>query len=177
LPYLTQGGDLDRAAGVEGGICSICRACRVTVGTLVESVGICAAVAGRTLFIAVMVSRVPACAGGADQGGGVSSSCMVVAKGLVPVALVSAASYKVFHYLVIFEKDDDFVFFQHIILCGGAEGDHNTRGRFAYSLVGVGQVPWELCQGDGVVVFDFVLELHHALLHVWDVIHRDSMHC
>jgi hypothetical protein len=177
LPYLTQGRDLGRAVGIEGGVCGVCKACGVTVGALVEGVGTCAAMAGGALFTAVMVSGVPACVEGVDRGGGVSESHVVVAKGLAPAVLVSAAGRKVFRYLLMFEKDDDFAFFQRVIVCGGAEGNHNALGGFAYSLVGVGQVPWELCQGDGVVVFHFVLELRHALLRVQEVIHRDSMHC
>jgi hypothetical protein len=177
LPCLTQGGGLGRAAGIEGGVCSVCKACGVTVGALVEGVGACAAAVGRALFTAVMVSGVPACTEGTGQGGGVSASCVVVAKGLAPVALVSAAGHKVFHYLLLFEKDDNFTFFQRVVFCGGADSDHNARGAFTYSLVGVYQVPWELCQGDGVVVLNFVLELRHALLRVREVTHRDSMHC
>jgi hypothetical protein len=177
LPCLTQGGDLGRAAGIEGGVCGVCKACGVTVGALVEGVGTCAAAAGGALFTAVMVSRVPACADSTGRGGGVSASRVVVAKGLAPAALVSAVGRKVFRYLLVLEKDDNFTFFQCVVFCGGAEGDHNARGGFAYSLVGVGQVPWELCQGDGVVVVNFVLELRHALLLIREVIHRDSMHC
>jgi hypothetical protein len=77
---------------------------------------------------------------------------MVVAKGLALAVLVSAVGYKVFHYLLLFKKDDNFTFFQHVVFCGRAEGNHNARGRFAYSLVRVGQVSWELCQGDRVVI-------------------------
>jgi hypothetical protein len=126
LPCLTQGGDLGRAAGIEGGVCGVCKACGVTVGVLVEGVGACAAVAGAALFTAAMVSGVPACAVSTGRGGGVSASCVVVAKGLALVALVSAAGRKVFHYLLLFKKDDNFTFFQHVVFCGGAEGDHNA---------------------------------------------------
>jgi hypothetical protein len=158
-------------------MCGVCKACGVTVGGLEEGVGTCVAAAGGALFTAVMVSGVPACTDGTGRCGGVSASCVVVAQGLAPAALVSAAGQKVFRYLLLFEKDNNFMFFQHVVFCSGVESDHNTRGGFAYSFVGVHQVPWELCQGDGVVVLNFVLELRHALLHIWEVIHQDSMHC
>jgi hypothetical protein len=177
LPCLTQGGGLGRAAGIEGGMCGVCKACGVTVRTLVGRVGACAAMVGGVLFTAVMVSGVSACAEGIGWGGGVSASDVVVAKGLALVVLVSAAGHKVFHYLLLFEKDDNFTFFQHVVFCGGAESNHNAQGGFAYSFVRVRQVPWELCQGDGVVVLNFVLQLRHALLRVSEVIRRDSMHC
>jgi hypothetical protein len=137
LLCLTQGGGLGRAAGVDGSVCSICKACGVTVGALVVGVGTCAAAAGRALFTAVMVSGVFTWAEGTGWCGGVSASYVVVAKGLAPAALVSAAGRKVFHYLLLFEKDDNFTFFQHVVFCGGAEGDHNARSRFAYLFVGV----------------------------------------
>jgi hypothetical protein len=92
-------------------MCSVCKACGVTVGALVVGVGACVATAGRVLFTSVMVSGVSAYTEGTGQGGGVSASCMVVAKGLAPAALVSAAGHKVFHYLLLFEKDDNFMFF------------------------------------------------------------------
>jgi hypothetical protein len=169
-----QGGDLSRAVGIEGGMCGICKACRVIVSALVEGMGVCVAMVGGVLFIAVMVSRVPTCTEGTDWGSRVIISYMVVAKGLAPVVLVSAAGHKVFHYLLMFKKDNDFAFFQHVILSGGVEGNYNTQGGFAYLLVRVGQVPQELCQGDRVVVFDFMLELHHTLLCIWEVIYQVS---
>jgi hypothetical protein len=137
LPCLTQGGGLGRAAGIEGGVCGVCTACGVTVGALVVGVGACAAVAGGALFTAVMVSGVSACTEGTGRGGGVSAGRVVVAKGLAPAALVSAAGRKVFRYLLLFEKDDTFTFFQHVVFCGGAESHHNARGGFAYSFVRV----------------------------------------
>jgi uncharacterized membrane protein (UPF0182 family) len=110
LPCLTQGGGLSRAVGIEGSICSICKACRVTVGTLVVGVATCAAMVGRALFTAVMVSGVSACTEGRGWGSRVSASHVVVAKGLALVVLVSAAGHKVFRYLVLFEKDDTCLF-------------------------------------------------------------------
>jgi hypothetical protein len=135
LPCLTQGGGLGRAAGIEGSVCGVCKACGVTVGALVVGVGICAAAVGGALFTAVMVSGVSACAEGTGRGGGVSASCVVVAKGLALAALVSAVGRKVFRYLLLFEKDDNFTFFQRVVFCGGVEGDHNARGRFPYLFV------------------------------------------
>jgi hypothetical protein len=132
-----QGGGLGRAVGIQGSVCGVCKACGLTVGALVVGVGTCVAAAGGALFTAVMVSGVSACTEGTGRVGGVSASRMVVAKGLALVALVSAAGHKVFHYLLLFEKDNNFTFFQRIVFCGGAEGDHNARGRFAYSFVQV----------------------------------------
>jgi hypothetical protein len=126
LLCLTQGGGLGRAAGIEGSMCGVCKACRVTVGTLVVGVGICAAAAGGVLFTAVMVSGVSACTEGTGQVGRVSASHMVVAKGLAPVVLVSAMGHNVFRYLLLFEKDNNFTFFQHVVFCGRVEGNHNT---------------------------------------------------
>jgi hypothetical protein len=166
-----QGRDLGRAAGIKGSVCSVWKAYGVTVGICVEGVGTCVAMVGRVLFMAVIVSGVPTYAEGTDRGSRVIASYVVVAKGLAPVVLVSTMGRKVFYYLLMFKKDDDFAFFQHIILCGRVEGNHNTQGRFAYLLVGVGQVPWELCQGDRVVVFNFMLELYHTLLCIQEVIH------
>jgi hypothetical protein len=122
-------------------MCSICKAYRVTVSTFIEGMGICVAMAGRVLFTAMIVSGVPTSTEGGDWGCRVSASYVVVAKGLALVALVSAAGYKVFHYLLMFEKDNNFMLFQHSILCSRVEGNYNTRGGFAYSLVRVGQIP------------------------------------
>jgi hypothetical protein len=177
LLCLTKGRGFGRAVGIEGSVYGVCKAYGVTVGTLVDSVGTCVATVGGALFTAVMVSRVPTCVEGTGQGARVSVSHIVVAKGLAPVVLVSAMGCKVFHYLLLFKKDDNFTFFQYVVFCGGVEGDHNDRGGFAYLLIGVGQVPWELCQGNGVVGLNFMLELCHALLHIQKVIHQDSIYC